>query len=64
MTFALVELANNVDMQSRLRDEIDESIKKHGGLSYEGVMEMQYLDQVVSGDSSVTSHVPPDSSAG
>jgi len=54
-TFALVELANNVNMQNRLRDEIDESITKHCGLSYEGVMEMQYLDQIVSGNSPVAS---------
>jgi len=50
-SFALVELANNPDVQQRLREEIDEAIQKHGGLTYEAIVEMQYMDQVLSGKS-------------
>nr|XP_022920374.1 probable cytochrome P450 6a20 [Onthophagus taurus] len=47
MTFALYELAHHQDIQDRLRKEIIESIQKNGSLTYEGIHEMKYLDQVV-----------------
>lgn len=47
MTFALLELSENQDIQNRLRNEIRKTLKKHGQISYEAVMEMEYLDQVI-----------------
>lgn len=42
------ELAQNIEVQERLQKEIDETIKKHGKkVSYEGLMDMKYLDMVV-----------------
>lgn len=47
---ALVELAKNLEMQEKLRNEINHTIAKHGNkLTYEAVMEMTYLDKVVHG---------------
>ncbi|KAL1509699.1 hypothetical protein ABEB36_004400 [Hypothenemus hampei] len=47
MTFALYELAMNQEIQNKLRGEVKEVIAKHGGLTYEAVIEMEYLDRVV-----------------
>lgn len=50
MTFALLELAQNQEIQDRLRDEIEIVLERHEGkISYESVMEMSYLDKVVLG---------------
>ncbi|XP_015598815.1 cytochrome P450 6A1 [Cephus cinctus] len=44
---ALYEMALHQEMQDKLRQEIKEEIKKNNGeLTYEGVMNMQYLDMV------------------
>ena len=48
-TFCLYELAINQDIQTRLRKEINDTIAKHGGVTYEAVKEMEYLDMVMSG---------------
>ncbi|KAH8378484.1 hypothetical protein KR093_011652, partial [Drosophila rubida] len=48
MSFALFELAKNEDVQRKVRSEIQSVLQKHGKLSYEAMMEMTYLDQVVS----------------
>lgn len=51
MTFALLELAQNQDIQDKLRDEIERILQKHDGkITYEAVMEMSYLDKVVHGN--------------
>lgn len=44
------ELAQNIEVQERLQKEIDETIEKHGKkVSYEGLMDMKYLDMVING---------------
>ncbi|XP_020281109.1 probable cytochrome P450 6a14 [Pseudomyrmex gracilis] len=47
-TFCLYELAINQDVQYKLRQEIDEVLKKHGGVTYNAVNDMTYLHKVVS----------------
>ncbi|CAG9819596.1 unnamed protein product [Phaedon cochleariae] len=48
MTFALLELALNQDIQDELRKEIIMVLEKHyGKLTYEAIMQMSYLDKVV-----------------
>jgi len=42
------ELAENPEIQARLREEIDNSIREEP-LSYDSVVGMKYLDMVVSG---------------
>lgn len=49
MTFALLELSRNQDKQDKLRDDIKRALKKHGSMTYEAIMDMSYLDQVVFG---------------
>jgi cytochrome P450 family 6 len=50
MTFCLYELAVNPDIQERLRAEIDTVLEKHDGdITYESILEMEYLDKVVDG---------------
>lgn len=44
------ELAQNEDIQQRLLDEIDTTLEEcNGKLSYEIVLNMKYLDMVLSG---------------
>ena len=51
MSFCLYELALNQDVQQRLRIEIDDVLNKHDDqITYEAIQEMQYLDNVVSGN--------------
>ncbi|XP_021923332.1 probable cytochrome P450 6a14 [Zootermopsis nevadensis] len=49
MTFCLYELSVNPDLQERLRAEIDDVLEKHdGNITYETILEMNYLDKVIS----------------
>lgn len=48
-TYCLYELALHQDMQDKVRREIDETLEKYGGLTYDGVNEMTYLHKVVQG---------------
>ncbi|XP_073823361.1 probable cytochrome P450 6a14 [Musca autumnalis] len=49
MSFGLYELAKNPDKQDILRQEVMDVLKKHNNqLTYEAMMEMSYLDQVIS----------------
>lgn len=51
MTFTLYELALNVELQTKLRNEIKMVISKHSGqFTYEAMMDMGYLDQVINGE--------------
>ncbi|XP_020281104.1 probable cytochrome P450 6a14 [Pseudomyrmex gracilis] len=47
MTFCLYELALHQDLQNKLRQEIDEVLKKHGEVTYNAVNDMTYLHKVV-----------------
>lgn len=50
MTFALLELAINQDIQDKLRGEIVSVMEKYDGeITYEALMEMSYLNMVVYG---------------
>lgn len=51
MSFALYEMAQNNEVQDKARAEVLSMMKKHNGeLTYDGVMEMKYLQQVVDGN--------------
>lgn len=45
--FALYELALNQDIQEKVRNEIMDIVGNEGDLSYQSLMEMKYLDQIV-----------------
>lgn len=50
MTFCLFELAANQEIQDRLRREVNDMLRRYDGeMTYEGVMEMPYMDKVVNG---------------
>lgn len=50
MNFICYELAVNGDIQQKVRDEINAVLSKHNNeLTYDAVMEMEYLDKVVQG---------------
>lgn len=46
-THALYELAQNQDIQDKVRKEIDETLTKHDDLTYDAVNEMIYLHKVI-----------------
>jgi cytochrome P450 family 6 len=51
MAFCLYELALHPDIQERVRTEIDTVLQKHGGeITYEAIIEMEYLDKVFCGE--------------
>ncbi|XP_046748713.1 cytochrome P450 6g1-like [Diprion similis] len=47
MSFALYQLAAHPAIQQRLREEVNAVIEKHGGLTYEAVQDMSYMDMVL-----------------
>lgn len=46
---ALFELSLHQDIQDKLRENIRISLKTHGKLTYEAIMDMEYLDWVIKG---------------
>lgn len=54
LSFCLYELSLNKDIQNKVRDEIGAILKVHNGkLTYEAVMDMKYLGQVIDGELTV-----------
>lgn len=49
MLFTLYELALNPEIQTKVRQKIRDAIEKHGGITYEMMMDVPYLDQVING---------------
>nr|CAD7438952.1 unnamed protein product [Timema bartmani] len=48
LNFCLHELAMNPNVQENLREDVDSSLRRHGGeLTYEAVNSMKYMDQVI-----------------
>ncbi|XP_055377111.1 probable cytochrome P450 6a14 [Condylostylus longicornis] len=57
MTFTLYELAQNLSIQTKVRNEINSILAKYNGeISYEALSEMIYLDQVM--NESLRLHTP------
>lgn len=50
ISHVLHHLARNSTIQKTLRTEINESAAKNGGITFDGINEMEYLDQVVHGN--------------
>lgn len=50
VTFTLYELTKNLDIQTKVREEIREVLKRHDGkVTYEAIQEMKYLRCVLDG---------------
>ncbi|GBP68704.1 Cytochrome P450 6B2 [Eumeta japonica] len=47
MSFLMHEISQNLDIQERLHKEISEVIERHGGVTYEAINEMRYLEMVL-----------------
>jgi len=47
--FCLYELSMQQDIQDKVRKEIDETLERHGQLTYNAVNEMTYLRKVING---------------
>jgi len=49
-------MALNPDVQTKVREEVDSVLKKHGGsLTFDALQEMTYLDMALSGKTVVRS---------
>lgn len=52
LSLCLFELAQNPDIQEKLREEVTGVVSEHDGVpSFEAVKKMPYLDQVITGES-------------
>lgn len=51
LSYTLYELARNPEVQRRLREDIDNTLKKYDGhITYESVMDMKYVDLCLMGE--------------
>lgn len=49
-SFCVYELAKNMNIQERLREEVDEVLGRHDNrISYQALQEMCYMEQVLNG---------------
>ncbi|KDQ65278.1 cytochrome P450 9e2-like [Zootermopsis nevadensis] len=54
LCFASHQMAVHPEIQTKLQEEIDETLHEHGGkLTYEALQGMKYLDMVVSGEKNI-----------
>lgn len=49
ISHALYELAQNQEIQDKLREEIREVYEKYGELTYDVIKNMKYLDKILKG---------------
>lgn len=49
IAFTLYELCLQPDIQERLQKEMLEKLEQHGGVTYEAIQDMKYLNMVVAG---------------
>lgn len=49
LAFSSFLLAKNKDQQQRLRDEVRQIVKKHGDITYQGIIEAKLLDACLQG---------------
>ncbi|XP_052870411.1 cytochrome P450 6A1-like [Anopheles cruzii] len=47
MSYCLYELSLNQEVQQRARESVLEAVQKHGGLTYEALLDMPYIDQCI-----------------
>lgn len=50
LTYSMVELSKNTDIQDIARKEIMLQVKLNGSLTYDALKNMKYLDQVIKGN--------------
>lgn len=50
IAFALYEIGANLEIQQKLREEVDTILAKYNGtINYDAILEMSYLDKVILG---------------
>lgn len=57
-TLASILLARHPQYQQRLRHEMQELVKEHGSVTYQGVMEAKFLDACLNGASTYKTWYP------
>lgn len=53
LAFSSLLLAKNKDQQVRLREEVQQVVEEHGGLTYQAIMEAKLLDACLQGENTV-----------
>lgn len=49
VSFALLEIASNLEIQKKLRENIRSILNRHGSLTYEAAEDMDYLEWLING---------------